>query len=110
MGIRFQGLVFLVGVVISAISLVTSRGCGRLFETGLFWLLAYSWGPQLGRGTFVINAVFHGLSLVLLTWLIDLRLRRVTNPARSKLSSAAVALVLYCLLMFVFFPIRECTI
>jgi hypothetical protein len=107
MGMRFHGLVFLVGVAISAMSLGNLRGCGRLFQTGLFWLLAYSW-PQLGRGGFVINAVFHGLSLVLATWLIDLVLRRIINPGQSKLASAGVALVVYCLLLFVFFPMREC--
>src|ERR1700730_13303433 len=103
---RFHGFVFLVGVAISALSL-RSAGCGRLFQTGLFWMLAYSW-PQLGRGAFVINAVFHRLSLVLLTCRIGLGLRLVTNSIRRKVSSATVALVLYCLLLWVFFPIREC--
>jgi len=107
MGIRFLGLVFLAGVAISAISLGTLRGCGRLFQMGLFWILAYSW-PLLGRGAFVINGAFHGLSLVLATWLFDLGLRRIIDPAQSKLASAGMALVVYCLLLFVFLPIPEC--
>lgn len=76
---------------------------------GLFWFLAYSLPQQLGKGAFVINAVFHGLSLLLGTWLIDLGLRRIMNPAQSKLASAGAALVVYCLLLFVRFPIREYT-
>jgi hypothetical protein len=62
------------------------------------------------RAAFAINAVFHGLSLVLAAWVIDLGLRRVMNPAQSKPTSACVALVLYCLLLFVLFPIRECAL
>jgi len=106
---RFYGLIFILGVVISVISLLALSGCGSYFQMGLFWFLAYSW-QQLGRGAFVISAVFHGLSLVLFTWFIDLGLRRVMTPARSKLTSAGVALVVYCLLLFVLFPMRECTI
>lgn len=109
MGIKFHSAVFFTGIVISAFSLWTLRGCGRYFQMGLFWFLAYSWPQQLGRGAFVINALFHGLSLVLATWLVDLVLRRIINPAQSKLTSAGVAFVLYCLLLFVLFPIRECT-
>jgi hypothetical protein len=108
MSVRFHGLIFFVGVAISAASLWTLHGCGRYFQTGLYWLLVYSW-PQLGRGAFVINAVFHGLSLVLATWLIDLGLRRVMNPSQSKMASVALALVAYCVLLFMLFPIRECT-
>ena len=109
MSLKFHGLLFFVGVAISSVSLWTLRGCGRYFQMGIFWLLAYSW-PQLGRGSFVINAIFHGLSLVLVAWLIDLGLRRAMNPAQSKLASVGIALVVYCLLLFVLFPVRECTL
>lgn len=88
-------------------------GCGREFQMGLYWILVYSWPPRLFafmRAAFAINAVFHGLSLVLISWLIDLGLRRIINPTQSKLASAAVALVVYCLLLFVLFPMRECAL
>ena len=109
-GIKFHGVLFFVGIVISAFSLWTLRGCGRYFQMGLYWFLAYSWPQQLGRGAFVINAVFHGLSLVLASWLIDLGLRHIINPAQSKLASVGVALVLYCVLLFALFPIKDCTL
>jgi len=112
-GIRFYALVFLVGAVISALSLCTLTGCGRSFQTGLYWVLVYSWPQRLFafmRVAFVINTVFHGLSLVLATWLINLALTRMTNPVQSKLASVGVALVGYCLLLFVLFPMRECAL
>lgn len=112
MRLKFHILIFIVGVALSLLSLWTLRGCGHYFETGLFWLLSYSeiLPHQLGRGGFAINTIFHGLSLVFGTWLVSLALRRVLNPAQSKLASVAAALVIYILLMFVLFPIRECTL
>jgi len=110
MGIRFHTMLFFVGLVISGVSLMTLRGCGRYFQMGLYWLLAYSLPQQLGRGAFVINGVFHGLSLVFASWLINLGLKHIISPAQSKLASASVALALYCMLLFVLFPIRECTL
>jgi hypothetical protein len=109
MGIKFQSLVFFIGILISSISLWTLNGCGRSFQMALFWILAYSW-PQVGRGSFLINILFHGIFLVLATWLLDVGLRRIMDPARSKFASAAVALLLYCLLLFVLFPMQECAI
>lgn len=106
---KSYGLLFVVGLAISGISLWTLSGCGRYFQMGLFWFLAYSWPQQLGKGAFVINAVFHGLSLVLLAWLAHLGLRRVMSPAQSKLASVGLAVAVYSLLLFVLFPIRECT-
>lgn len=109
MTVKFYSVVFFIGIVLSTISLATLRGCGRYFEMGLFWLLALSW-QWLGRAAFVINVMFHGFCLVFITWLTHLCLRRLMGPTQSRLASAGVGLVAYCLLLFVLFPIRECTI
>ena len=106
---RFQVAVLLVGIAISAVGLWTLRGCGSYFQTGLFWFLAYAL-PQLGKGAFIINALFHGFVLLLFTRLFHMALKRWTNPVLSGLASKGLALVAYCLLLFVLFPIRECTI
>jgi hypothetical protein len=109
MSIKFCAGLFFAGLAISGISLWTVRGCGRYFQTGLFWFLAY-FLPQLGRGAFIVNAIFHGLSLVLMVRLVHSGLGRATSPTWSKLASTVVALIVYCLFMFVLFPIQECTI
>jgi hypothetical protein len=112
--LRSLAVAFVVGVFVSAIGMHYLNGCGHLFQTGLYLLLAYLLPHQFAAYTYlplVVNSLFHGAVFTAMIWVGNiLAARGLQGSPIAKRGLIFGILVLYCMLQFLLFPIRECAI
>ncbi len=111
---RSLTIAFVVGAFVSAIGIHFVNGCGHLFQAGLYLFLAYSLPHQFAAYTYlplVVNSLFHGAVFAAMIWIGNiLTVRWFQGSLIAKLGLILAMSVLYCMLQFLLFPIRECAI
>ena len=111
---RSLAIAFVVGVFVSVVGMRYVNGCGHLFQTGLYLMLAYSLPHQFAAYRYfplVVNSLFHGVVFTAMIWVGRiLATHWLQDSLVAKRGVMIGILILYCMLQFLLFPIRECAI